>query len=82
VARGLGPTADLVEAYKWFALAAAQGDEDAGAKRDEVAQRLDAAALAKAKTAVASFTPKDSPVTANDSTLPAVSWGDRAQSGA
>ena len=35
-ARGLGATQDLVTSYKWFAIAAAQGDPDAKARRDEV----------------------------------------------
>ena len=40
-ARGLGTTQDLVESYKWFAIAAAQGDTDASARRDEVAKAHD-----------------------------------------
>ena len=36
-ARGLGVDQNLAESYKWFALAAQQGDQDAGKKRDDVA---------------------------------------------
>jgi localization factor PodJL len=74
IARGLGSERDLEAAYKWFALAAAQGDEDASAKRDEVGRRLDADALERSKAAVAAFKPLAAPEMANDATLPAVSW--------
>jgi len=33
-ARGLGIEQSMVESYKWFSIAAAQGDEDAAKKRD------------------------------------------------
>jgi localization factor PodJL len=82
VARGLGSSPNLVEAYKWFQLAAAQGDRDAAAKRDEVAGRLDAAALEDAKAAVARFQPKQAPIMSNDTTLPAVSWAEARPGGA
>jgi localization factor PodJL len=82
MARGLGTTIDYAAAYKWFALAADQGDSDAASKRDEVGTRLDAAALAKAKESVASFHPKEAPLLANESTLPAVSWVETGQGGA
>ena len=54
-ARGLGTAKSFEESYKWFALAAAQGDREAGKKRDEVANQLDAEALAAAQQAVKSF---------------------------
>ena len=41
LARGLGGEQDLAESFKWFAIAAEQGDTDAAGKRDEVAARLD-----------------------------------------
>jgi localization factor PodJL len=82
MARGLGTTIDYAAAYKWFALAADQGDTDAASKRDEVGTRLDTGALAKAKEAVASFHPKQAPLLANESTLPAVSWATTEQGGA
>ncbi|WP_162654224.1 peptidoglycan-binding protein [Lentilitoribacter sp. Alg239-R112] len=57
-ARGEGLPRDLVESYKWFAIAAAQGDQDAAVKRDQVLNALpeDRAKIAqeKAKSWVAS----------------------------
>jgi len=41
--RGIGVDQNLAESYKWFALAAAQGDQDAAKKREDVAGRLDPA---------------------------------------
>jgi len=82
MARGLGTSIDFVAAYKWFALAADQGDSDAASKRDEVSTRLDAATLAKAKEAVTSFHAKDAPLLANEATLPAISWIESGQGGA
>lgn len=38
--RGLGVSSNLVEAYKWFDVVARTGDDDAGLKRDEVADAL------------------------------------------
>ncbi|ACL60134.1 SEL1-like repeat protein [Methylobacterium nodulans] len=51
LARGLGVPQDLGQSYGWFAAAAAQGDDDAGRKRDEVAAKLGAKELAAAKAA-------------------------------
>ena len=56
-ARGIGVQANLAESYRWFALAAAKGDNDAAKKRDEVAARLDQKTLAAAKLAAQSFVP-------------------------
>jgi localization factor PodJL len=60
-ARGLGTDKSYAEAYKWFALAAAQGDEEAAKKRDEVAAALDASALAAAQQAAKSFVAEPQP---------------------
>ncbi|MGC5778297.1 hypothetical protein [Methylobacterium sp. NFXW15] len=57
-ARGLGLTQDLVQSYVWFAAAAAQGDDDAGKKRDDVATKLSAPDLARAKSLAGSFKPR------------------------
>lgn len=57
-ARGMGLTQDLVQSYVWFAAAAAQGDEDAAKKRDDVATKLSAPDLARAKSLAASFKPR------------------------
>ncbi len=39
-ARGAGADADLVQSYKWFAVAAREGDAEAAKRRDEVAEAL------------------------------------------
>ena len=57
-ARGLGLGQDLVQSYVWFSAAAAQGDDDAGRKRDDVANKLSPADLASAKTLAATFKPR------------------------
>ncbi len=57
-ARGMGLTQDLVQSYAWFAAAAAQGDEDAAKKRDDVANKLSTAELASAKSLAAAFKPR------------------------
>jgi localization factor PodJL len=48
-ARGNGVTQDLEESYKWFAIAARDGDRDAGEKRDEVANAMRPEQLSSAK---------------------------------
>ena len=48
-ARGIGVDQNLAESYKWFALAAQQGDQDAAKKRDDVAARLDQQSLVAAQ---------------------------------
>jgi localization factor PodJL len=72
--RGLGVKRDLAAAYKWFALAAEQGDADAAAKRDAVAAKLAPADLAAAKLAAQSFQPKPSDPAANEVATPAEGW--------
>ena len=60
-ARGNGVKQDLEESYKWFAVAARDGDTDAAQKRDEVAKALNADQLksAKAKFDAWKLTPLD-----------------------
>jgi localization factor PodJL len=55
-ARGVGVEQNLAESYKWFFLAAKEGDQDAAQKRDEIASRIDKAALAAARAAAESWT--------------------------
>jgi localization factor PodJL len=74
-ARGLGVDQSLAESYKWFALAAAGGDQDAGKKRDEVAARLDPQTLVAARLAVQTFAPKTEPDAAVRIAAPA-EWAD------
>ncbi len=69
-ARGIGVEQNLPESYKWFALAAAQGDRDSAKKRDDVATRLDAGALAAARLAVKTFVAEPQPEEAVTVKLP------------
>lgn len=75
-ARGLGVDQSIAESYKWFALAAAGGDQDAAKKRDEVAARLDAQTLVAARLAVQTFAVKAEPEAAIRVAAPAGGWGD------
>ncbi|MEJ1157026.1 peptidoglycan-binding protein [Prosthecomicrobium sp. N25] len=76
---GSGVPQDLAAGYKWFALAAAQGDKDAEKKRDDVAAHLDKAALAAAKASVQAFRPKPLDRNANDE---AIVWVEPGSAGA
>ncbi|MFL5235874.1 MAG: hypothetical protein ACJ8DM_23515, partial [Microvirga sp.] len=78
LARGLGVSQNLARSYTWFAIVAAQGDEDAGRKRDEVGARLSAADLAAAKAAAESFKPALPIREANEVALPANGWPEPA----
>jgi len=69
-ARGMGVEQNLVQSYMWFSIAAAQGDLEAGKKRDEVAARLDARDLATAKSMTEAFKPKELSRDANEAELP------------
>ncbi len=73
-ARGLGIEQSLVQSYKWFAIAASEGDEDAAKKRDEVAAKLDSAALAAAKAATAAYHASVPQAAANEVLPPAGGW--------
>ncbi|RYE33788.1 MAG: hypothetical protein EOP23_07380 [Hyphomicrobiales bacterium] len=72
--RGLGAPTDLAQSFLWFSVAAGQGDEDAGRKRDEVAQRLKPEDLAAAKGVAASWKPKTLDAASNEVTPPAKGW--------
>ena len=74
IGRGIGVPVNLTESYRWFALAAANGDSDAAKKRDEVAARLDPAALATAKIAVQAFIPEREPDEATNLKSPPGGW--------
>lgn len=65
-ARGLGVSQDLVQSYLWFSAAAAQGDDEAGRKRDEVAGKLAPADLARGRELFAAFRPKAVDASANE----------------
>lgn len=67
-ALGSGVKQDLAISYKWFSLAAAQGDQEAAKKRDDIAQYLDKTALASAKLAVDTWKARPIDRAANDET--------------
>jgi len=72
LARGLGAQQNLIQSYMWFAVAAAQGDDDAGKKRDDVGTKLDAKSLATAKAIADAFHAKPLDPAANEApALPA-----------
>ena len=73
-ARGIGVEQNLAESYKWFSLAAAQGDQDAGKKREDVATRLDKQALVAAKLAVQTWAAETPPAEAMTVAAPAGGW--------
>jgi localization factor PodJL len=73
-ARGLGVAQDLVQSYMWFSLAAAQGDEDAGRKRADVAARLDARQLSRARQLVDNFAAKRPDQSVNEALAPPGGW--------
>jgi localization factor PodJL len=74
LARGLGVQQNLSLSYVWFAIAATQGDDDAGKKRDDVGARLNPADLAAANAMAAAFHPKTPEPEANDVTAPPGGW--------
>ena len=73
-ARGLGVPQSLAKSYLWLAIAAGQGDEDAGRKRDEVAGRLPAPDLAKVKAEVEKWRAAVADVGANEVPTPSGGW--------
>ncbi|MGP9820273.1 hypothetical protein ACTZWW_09685 [Salinarimonas sp. NSM] len=78
LARGLGAPQDLPASYTWFAIAAAQGDGDAAARKDELAQRLDEPARVLAQSAADAWRPQTPDSRANEVALPAHGWNDRS----
>lgn len=74
LARGLGVQQNLVSSYTWFAIVAAQGDEDSAKRRDAVGARLSANQLAAAKAIAAAFHAKTPDAVANDVKSPLGGW--------
>ena len=72
--RGIGIEQNLAESYKWFALAAEQGDQEAAKKRDEVAERLDEPVLNAAQVAVQTFNVAPQPEQAVGLRVPTGGW--------
>lgn len=84
-ARGMGVERDLLESYKWFALAANAGDSEAIGRRDEVAGVLGEEALALARARVDNWRALPIDRTAVEVTQPEGGWDDspvRASGGA
>jgi len=73
-ARGIGVDQNFGESYRWFALAAQSGDQDAAQKRDDVAKRLDAQTLTAVRAAVQSWTPEPQPDDAVTVRAPPGGW--------
>lgn len=72
--RGLGVTEDLSEAHKWFSIAANNGDEGAAARRDAIAEQMDATTLVDAKLASQTWTPKRGDPIANGNLTSLGNW--------
>ena len=77
-ARGLGVPQDLGQSWLWFSLAAQQGDADSGHKRDDIAAKMDQAAIAAATQALAAFKVSTPPPAANEAPTPAGGWDGKA----
>ncbi len=71
-ARGIDQ--DLAASYQWFALAAAQGDIDAAARRDDIAAELTPDQLAATRAAVSAWTVKGASASANTVEEPEGGW--------
>ncbi|RFC63572.1 hypothetical protein DYI37_11185 [Fulvimarina endophytica] len=69
-ARGAGVDQNLVASYKWFSIVGASGDQDAIAKRDEIAKSLTPEQLEAAKTSVATFKVAERDPSANTVDIP------------
>jgi localization factor PodJL len=69
---------DLGQSWLWFSLAAQQGDVDAGAKRDDIAGKMDKSALEAAKQALAAFKLQTPPPAANEAPAPEGGWAAKA----
>jgi localization factor PodJL len=81
-ARGMGVPLDLNQSWFWFSLAAQQGDADAAKKRDEIAGKLDANALATDEATLAAFKPHQPDPVANEVKAPEMGWDGKAASAA
>jgi localization factor PodJL len=69
-ARGNGVKQDLEESYKWFAIAARDGDKDAAEKRDEVANAMRPEQLSSAKAKMELWKPQALDEKSNAADLP------------
>jgi localization factor PodJL len=65
---------NLAEAYRWFALAARDGDAESACKRDDLATHLDQRSLQAALQAVQAFVSEPQPEAAVLVKTPAGGW--------
>lgn len=77
-AKGVGTPQNLEEAYKWFALVAKAGDNDAAAKRDEIASLLAPEGLERARAATELWRAKPVDPEANTVEIPD-SWNESSE---
>jgi localization factor PodJL len=56
-ATGRGVSPDLEQAYKWFSVAAAEGDRDSLAATEKIAPKMTAQQVQKAKAMAAAWKP-------------------------
>lgn len=73
---GLGTKVNLSEAYKWFSIAAKNGDKEAGKKRDEIAAKLSGQVLVDARLAAQNYRPKALAASANEDVPPSLLFED------
>jgi localization factor PodJL len=78
-ARGLGVNQDLRQSWLWFSLAAAQGDDEAAKKRDEVAEKMDPDARAAAADLLSKVKIGEPDPAANDPGASSAGAPDKAQ---
>ncbi len=69
--RGLGVPQSLLDAYKWYAIAAAQGDSESRARIDALSTQLSTDDRAAAQHAAETFKP--APVDPRSNTPPQIS---------
>ena len=77
-ARGMGVAQDLVQSYKWFAVAARDGDADARAKRDDVANLMEPDDIARGKELADKWQGQEPITSANVVEIPA-EWNEGPQ---
>ncbi len=72
--RGLGVPQSKIDAYKWFALAARNGDKDAANRMETIANQLDSKTLVKARLAAKTWKARPVNISANRISAPVGGW--------